>query len=327
VKTGAPLSVRALILTQTGEFPDYDFQFTDKDGNFVFDDIYFHNYDNKLYLNVGKENKIILDAQQKIPAFHPPRIMGDIWRNPVFQNFIEYRLKDKRFKKFYVDSSTDSARKQNEAYYGTNKVYDIPDLTYDLDEYIQLNDMRDVILEILPNVKIYKLDDQTKIKVYHSSNTDILPDPLFLVNGKVVKDNNFILGMDVRNVKKIDVIFKAGKLTYFGPVANGGVVAIYTEKPIDIPFGTKVNLSGFYKPEKSTCHGILRNQIESPMPNFDPVIYWKPELKYQEHGETKIDFTFNDLASDFEILIQGLNQNGEVFSDRKELSTVKPLSY
>jgi hypothetical protein len=268
----------------------------------------------------------MLESTHLAPAFNPPEIIGDIWQNPVFLNFIEARRKDRQFSKFYVYSMQDSAQNQEPDYYSKYKIYERADLTYNLDDYIELNDMREVIIEILPNVKIFQLDGRTRIRVYHSANEDILPDPLFLVNGRVVKDNDFILDMDIRNVRNIDVIVRPGKLSYFGPVANGGIVAIYTKKPIDIPFGKKIDLLGFHQPQEIVRYGISENQVQRPMPNFRPVVYWNPALKFESTGETVFEFNVNDLVSEFEIIVMGITQSGEVFFDRKKFASVKPVN-
>jgi hypothetical protein len=293
--TEEPLSIRALTFTQTGENPAYNFLFTDRDGNFEFDDLYFHNHNNELILNIGEDERIMLDTIHVKPDFDPPPIIGNIWTNPAFLNFVTARRLDQKFSKFYAGRK-DTSQFLDKDFYIDNKIYDKPDLSYDLDDYIQLNDMREVIIELLPNVKIYKHDDRTRIRIYHSANAGLLPDPLFLVNGKIVKDNDFILNMDVTLVKNIDVIVREAKLKYFGPVANGGVVAIYTKEPIDIPFGTRIEMAGFHQPQEIIQKRMSEELISNTLPNFDPVVYWNPVLKYEKNSETTISFYFNDLV-------------------------------
>jgi len=322
-QTEEALSVRALTFTQTGERPGYSFQFTDQDGNFEFDDIYFHNRNNELILNVGEDERILLDTIHLKPVFDPPPVIGNIWLNPVFNNFVNTRRLDQRFSKFYTHM-IDSGQFLEEDFYASNKIYDKPDLSYDLDDYIQLTDMREVIIELLPNVKIFNLNGKTRIRIYHSANADMQPDPLFLVNGKIVKDNDFILGMDITLVKNIDVLVREAKLKYFGPVASGGIVAIYTKKPIDIPFGTRIDMAGFHQPAKIVLNGMPAELVSNTLPNFDPVVYWNPELKYNQNTDTIFEFYLNDLMSDMEIIVLGINKSGEVFYDRKITLIEKP---
>jgi hypothetical protein len=258
------------------------------------------------------------------PDFDPPSIIGNIWTNAVFLNFIEARSLDQKFSKFYTDLN-DTSQLLDKDIYADNKIYDKPDLSYDLDDYVQLNDMREVIVEILPNVKIFKLDGKTRIRIYHSANADMFPDPLFLVNGKVVKDNEFILNMDIALVKNIDVIVREAKLKYFGPVANGGVVAIYTKEPIDIPFGTRIEMAGFHQPNKIIQERMSEALISNTLPDFNPVVYWNPVFKFDPNSETKISFYFNDLVSDMEVIIQGINKSGKMFYDRKIVMIEKPV--
>ena len=323
-QTEEPLSIRALTFTQTGENPGYNFQFTDREGNFEFDDLYFHNRNNELILNIGEDERILLDTIHVKPDFNPPTIIGNIWTNPAFLNFKQTRRLDQKFSKFYAELN-DTIQVLDKDIYADNKIYDKPDLSYDLDDYIQLNDMREVIVELLPNVKILKLDGRTRIRLYHSANADMLPDPLFLINGKIVKDNDFILNMDITLVKNIDVIVRETKLKYFGPVANGGVVAIYTKEPIDIPFGTRIEMAGFHQPDKIIQERMSEELISNTLPDFDPVVYWNPDLKYDQNPETTISFYFNDLVSDMEVIVLGINKSGKMFYDRKILIIEKPV--
>lgn len=325
-ETEAPLSVRALTFTQTGESPDYNFQFTGKEGDFEFRDIYFHNRDNELILNIGGNEEITLDSVHLKPAFNPPVIIGDIWKNNEFRNYIQTRLIEQKFLKFFINSR-DSLNPQNNLSnrYLANKSYSKPDRSYDLDDYLQLNDMKEVIIELMPNVKIFKIGDQTRIRLFHHANATMLPDPLFLVNGKVVKNNDFILNLDVTNVKNIDIIVRQGKLEEFGAVGSGGVIAIYTKKPIEIPYGTRIDILGYHKPNFIVYQSMPEQLVETTLPDFNPLLYWNPELKFDSNDETTIEFYLNDLTSEFEIIVQGISQSGEAFFDSKKFLVLKPV--
>jgi hypothetical protein len=131
--------------------------------------------------------------------------------------------------------------------------------------------------------------------------------------------------MDIALVKNIDVIVREAKLKYFGPVANGGVVAIYTKEPIDIPFGTRIEMAGFHQPNKIIQERMSEALISNTLPDFNPVVYWNPVFKFDPNSETTISFYFNDLVSDMEVIIQGINKSGKMFYDRKIVMIEKPV--
>jgi hypothetical protein len=204
------------------------------------------------------------------------------------------------------------------------RIYEKADKVYDLDEYIELKDMREVIIELLPNVKIFRDNDQTQIKIFYHQNLDIIPDPLFLVNGNIVKDNDFILNMDNRNIKRIEILFNKSTLEPFGPLGIGGVVAIYTKKPVSIPSGLQVDLEGYHKPAEKIIQFDPGEMPSDHYPEFNPLLYWDPVCKTNDSGVREISFHTNDLVSDFEIVIEGLTPDGRAFYHCEIVSVKKP---
>jgi len=65
--------------------------------------------------------------------------------------------------------------------------------------------------------------------------------------------------------------------------------------------------------------------ISNSLPNFNPVIYWNPTLKFEKGSEAMFGFYLNDLMSDMEMIVRGINNSGEVFYDRKMILIEKPV--
>ncbi len=324
-KTLEKLSFRAISLTQTGQNPGFKLLFTDREGKFEFNQLNFNNQENQLVLNAGINEGIIIENELVRPPFSPPPVDGNLMQAAVFQQYLKMREIDLQYKKFYsrLESfDVDSSLEKNISRY---RIYEKADRSYDLDNYIELIDMREVIIELLPNVKIFKEDDQTRIKIFYHGNVDILPDPLFLVNGKVVKDNDFILNMDNRNIESIEVLFKESSLEPFGPIGMGGVVAIYTKEPIEIPFGIPLDFMGYHAPDERVVQFNPRENGSDHYPDFNPLLYWDPECVTDEKGIGKVSFYTNDLASDYEVIIEGLTREGIPFYHQGRLSVKKPL--
>lgn len=319
------LSFRAISLTQTGQKPGFKLLFTDRDGKFEFNRLNFTNRENLLVLNAGEHEGIIIENELIQPSFSPPFIMGNYARTEVFRQYIKKREIDMQFKKFY-----NKPRKMNQDTLDENqlsrfRIYEKPDRSYDLDDYIQLTDMREVIIELLPNVKIFNENDQTRIRIFYHQNADMLPDPLFLVNGRIVKDNDFILNMDNRNVDKIEVLYDKTTLEPFGPLGIGGVVAFYTKEPIHIPYGLYIDLEGYHEPIERIVQYKSEGINSSNYPDFNPLLFWNPDCKTNVDGLEDITFSTNDLVSDFEIIIEGITKDGIPFFKQDVLSVKKPI--
>ncbi len=319
------LSFRAISLIQTGQNPGFKLLFTDKEGNFEFNQLNFTNQENLLVLNAGENKGIRIENELIQPSFSPPLVISNYTHSTAFQQYIKKREIEMEFNKFYKIPKIVKQDTLVDKHIARLRIYDKPDKSYDLDDYIDLMDMREVIMELLPNVKIIKENDQTRIRIYHHKNADMLPDPLFLVNGRIVKDNDFILKMDNRNIDKIEVLFDKNTLEPFGPLGIGGVVAFYTKEPIPIPFGLYIDLEGFHEPIEKVVQfnsgGINSNRY----PEFNPLLYWNPDCITNENGIKDITFSTNDLVSDFEIIIEGITGDGDPFFKRGVLSVKRPI--
>jgi hypothetical protein len=323
--TGERLSFRAVSLTQTGQYPGFKLLFTDREGNFEFDDLNFTNRGNQLVLNAGINEGIIIENEWIHPAFNPPPVGGNLMQSIPFRKFLAMRRKELQYRKFYnlpQYMEEDSSKEDISRY----RIYKKADRSYDLDDYIELTDMREVIIELLPNVKIFRENGLTRIKIFYHGNIDILPDPLFLVNGRIVKDNDYILNMDNRNIDKIEVLFKESSLEPFGPIGLGGVVAIYTKTPVKIPFGVPVDFTGYHEPQERIVGFNPREIGSKHFPDFNPLLYWDPDCTTDEEGQGIISFYTNDLASDFEVIVEGITSGGQPFYHVGHMSVNKPMN-
>ena len=318
------LSFRAISLTQIGQNPEFTLLFTDRDGKFEFNQLNFTNKENQLILNAGINKGIIIEDESVRPSFSPPILRGSLIQSASFRQFLTMRARDLQYRKFYSPAKSFEENPSGEGDISRYRIYPKADRTYDLDNYIELIDMEEVIIELLPNVKIFRENDQTRIKIFYHGNEDILPDPLFLINGRIVKDNDFVLSLDNRNINKIEVLFKESSLEPFGPVGIGGVVAIYTKTPVEIPYGIPVDFMGYHQPDERIVQFSPRETESDHFPDFNPLLYWDPEGITNGEGIGKFSFYTNDLVSDFEVIVEGITPDGEAFYHVGQLSVTKP---
>jgi hypothetical protein len=56
---------------------------------------------------------------------------------------------------------------------------------------------------------------------------------------------------------------------------------------------------------------------ENRIPDYRNTLYWNPSVKSGSDGKARIEFWSSDNKSDYIINIQGINQEGEMFSVNK----------
>jgi hypothetical protein len=76
---------------------------------------------------------------------------------------------------------------------------------------------------------------------------------------------------------------------------------------------------------ESIVEYIPEGNKNNQYPEFDPLLYWNPYCETSLEGIEDISFYTNDLVSDFEIIIQGVTDEGNPFYEREVLSIKKPI--
>jgi hypothetical protein len=144
--------------------------------------------------------------------------------------------------------------------------------------------------------------------------------PVLFIDGVMFRDPGVIIGIDPENVEKIDVI----RVKYYvGDYLFTGIVNIITkagdlsnvtlpEYAIRLPYRVIDPVYSFISPDYSTV-----NAKKSRIPDFRNTLYWNPSVKPDINGKAKVDFWTSDFVSDYEVNIQGINEDGKIFSLKK----------
>jgi len=144
--------------------------------------------------------------------------------------------------------------------------------------------------------------------------------PLWVMDGMILGDSNvsgkipdYIEGMDMSNIERIEVIKSASKAAVYGPSGKFGVIIIYTKTgklQQDNSFTSKQTIQGFssfkefYSPKYDV--DISLNNY----PDNRTTLYWNPSMKTDKNGNATIIFYNSDSAKSFEVDIQALSEYG-----------------
>ena len=192
--------------------------------------------------------------------------------------------------------------------------YGKPESTVALGHFIELPTMEDVIREIVPQVYLRRDKGKYYFYIYDASlkkqNNDIV---FSLVDGVPVWDADRILMINPEEMDRIEVI----RHNYYLHRYNlGAILNLFT---------TKGDLSAmdFDKRifrQSQQCYSYSYN-FNSPdysidsvktsrIPDFRNLLYWNPEISFDNDNKASVVFYTSDEASEYTIIVEGLNAEG-----------------
>lgn len=196
--------------------------------------------------------------------------------------------------------------------------YGVPDRVFLLDDYTRFPTMEEVMREYVQGVAVRKQKGEFYYKIVNEANNMFFAEePLILLDGMPIFDTDKAVAIDPLKIKKLDVIKQRFRL---GTSVFSGIVS-YTTYDNDISWfqidrhASQVNFEGmqlqreFYTPQYETA-----KQIESRMPDFRTLLYWKPDVITNETGDASIAFYTSDQQGKYIGIIQGLTNQGEMGS-------------
>ena len=190
--------------------------------------------------------------------------------------------------------------------------YGRPDATYKLDDYTRFPDMEEVFREYVKGVALRKSNDHYKLYIkYILNKPSSKRNPLILVDNVPVTSVDDIIKMDPLKVKSIGVVSKEYLL---GDVTFEGIISIRTYQGdmggVPLPRHSLVlNWDGFQIKKKFYSPDYEKKS--SHRPDMRYLLLWKPDISLEKGHEAKpITFFSSDVQGTFEIVIEGIADNG-----------------
>jgi len=143
----------------------------------------------------------------------------------------------------------------------------------------------------------------------------------FMLDG-MASDLQEILTVRMPEIELIDVVkpgfrqaFRLGEL---GVVDETGLIAIYRKDmhKIDIQYldvkGRIIpQLEGFHRPAMFYSPKYTIMNLDSPIPDFRPTLYWNPDLSFVD-GKSSLGFFTSDILADYVVYVEGITKNGKI---------------
>ena len=230
--------------------------------------------------------------------------------------------------------------------YGSNAFVRVPEVGKDLvtnrmmyepidfkklADYSDMVSVPEFLKEVSGGMKVWDNPRRRDLRLAYSGGRYNSP-PLFLVNGVPTNDIERAFEIPMESIEGIGVIKdpqnrtqrdQVKEVAQFGYFGSNGIIVIHLKEgaknPFEKDFNDLLNTKLYIEPQPYPVPDYNRNTLKSPSPDFRPVLHWEPMLK-ANRGRASFDFYTSDDVGLYEIIVEGIGQNGEVIYARQTIS-------
>lgn len=301
---------KKIALSFPGEHFEFKVATTDKNGNFKFileslsgEEAYFQT------LEANKEEySIELTENNKfnfIFSSENPKI------NPNYGNAILKRSIANQIQSIYNYTKRDTIvayKKIKPFYYGSDKEYYLKDFN-------PQNSIQEVIIELINEIYVTKIDGKQKIKVYdyEINFSNQYNNTIVLVNGFLLQDHEEILSYDPDEFTKVSLVNKGFFLN--NHIFNG--VVNFTTKDLNyLPtisdYVTKKIIDRPQLKKRYYTVDYSKNTFEK-IPDYRYQLCWEPNIT-EISNQKPFEFYTSDVPGNYKIIVEGITKYGESIS-------------
>ena len=187
----------------------------------------------------------------------------------------------------------------------------LPDKTYNLDEYVRFNTVKECIVEFVMGVTMDKMNDRMVLKMLLEDGKDYNVVPaLVLVDGVAFHDHSEVLAYNAHNIHYIHQY--RGNYT-LAETVYGGILSLVTHRGTmpDMRIDSDMQMMTYEFPQYHPVFAMPDYGNEkskaSRRPDFRHTMYWEPSAT----GKTSLEFYTSDLAGKYVATLQGVDANGK----------------
>lgn len=297
-----------IALSIPGENFDFKITSTDKNGNFKF--LMEHVSGEEAFFQILEKNK----ENYKIEITNNPTIKPiyqekEIKINPKYASAFLKKSIANQIQNIYYHTKSDTvfAFKKNKPF------YDGSDKEYYLKDFNPQNTVKEIFIEIIPEVYIYKKEGKQIFSVndYEVNSSDLYFNTLVLVDGFLLQDYDELLTFDPAFFTKINFVNKGFFMNnyFFNGVVNLTTKDFNYIPKIEQDFIINKKLERPQLNKKYFSMDYSKNNFEK-IPDYRYQLCWEPNLT--EISTTKpFEFYTSDISGNFKIILEGITDNGE----------------
>lgn len=190
------------------------------------------------------------------------------------------------------------------------------DQVFRVDEYQAFDNFATFFQENLSPLRFGEDRENNRYTTYmynprNNRNNKRLPgNPLFIVDGKVTRDADFVGRLDLEQVNTVQLFFRPETLrSQFNVMGANGVVTIEMsgEDQVQLPSADEANryrISGLQRPASFPAFDPA--DIPANQPFFRPQLFWEPSIAIDGDGQGRVSFYQSDARDTFrvEVMVQ-----------------------
>lgn len=193
---------------------------------------------------------------------------------------------------------------------------------YNLDDYTRFPRVRETFIEVVTLAAIRGRGANAKFVVNNPYDPDGLAkfnaiDPLVLMDGTLIQDNEELLNYNAREIDRIRVINEPYR---YGPKLFSGIIAIETKtgnfvpKPTldsvaEINFQPLERKKSYYRPDYGNEPTL------SKIPDYRVQLLWEPNITFAKEGFSATFYT-SDVVGTYEISVTGYSASDVYVSEK-----------
>lgn len=318
--SGEPYSEKLVVLVAKGEKNFIRSNFTDAQGNFVFEDISLSGVNQIIIKALQKTEKSLpvhFELEKEAQKFEKLRFEseGSLPAEKQWQKVLQIAM---AYSLAAIDATPDSAFTQQTK--ALEPFYGFCDDRYFLDEYLKLPEMIDYMRDVVRYLIVRQRGDELKIRLSYAGQRNSLLDetPLFLIDGFPTFQKDFVLNLNPEWVQRIEILGSREAIKQLGYIGQSGVCAIYSrngnlrlpgsENCIEMEIGNQIFRREFFSPSYATTE-----QRNCRTPDLRPLVYWQPAIETGSNGRARVSFYNPDNTGIFNVQIQGVALSGKMF--------------
>jgi hypothetical protein len=184
-----------------------------------------------------------------------------------------------------------------------------------LEDFIDLPNMEEICRELLPGVQLKVGNNQYDFNIFDVRTRTFLPDePKLFVDGVLVFDKEKVANLPPENIEKIETV---NRRTFYGDFRFDGVISIFTNlgnvyESMIPPEALKTKLFFYNQPDGFPIAEY--EEEEKRIPDLRSLIYWNPDIKFDENGNLTLAYNHSDELGTYEIIVEGITTEGIPFS-------------
>jgi hypothetical protein len=194
----------------------------------------------------------------------------------------------------------------------------LPSKTYNLDEYVRFNIVKECIAEFVMGITISKEGERTVIKMLQENNKGYNMFPvLVLIDGVAFYDHSEVLDYNAHDVHYIHQY--RGNYT-LGETVYGGILSLITHRGTmpDMRIHNDMQMLSYEFPQDRPMFDMPDYDDEkrkmSRRPDFRHTMYWEPIVV----GKTSTVFYTSDLEGVYVATLKGISAEGQKIEEKWE---------